>query len=178
MLAPAASLQQGAPVVLPHPQDCVQLDRVPEAAGSGLPAPRPTLPKLLQWPPRRPWWDPNRDTCIDSGSPVRARHGAVKHHVQFVRPHRLCSLVLRAKQNSRAFLPPSPSCPRSPQSRRSRALAVPNTTPESEHFKSFLFCFMALPALELHATSGQGFATPEGFTALEAGSSTLVLLCK
>lgn len=55
---------------------------------------------------------------------------------------------------------------------------MPNTTPESEHFKSFLFYFMALPAWELHAMSGQGFATPEGVAAFEAGCSTLVLLCK
>lgn len=69
--------------MLPHAQDHVQLDRFPEAAGSGLPAHCLALPKLLQWPPRHPWWDPNQDTCIDVGSPVgalaRARHGALKH---------------------------------------------------------------------------------------------------
>lgn len=49
------------------------------------------------------------------GSVGESKTRRLEAHVHFVRPHRLCSLVVRAEQNSQVFFPPLPV----------RALAVP-----------------------------------------------------
>lgn len=45
------------------------------------------------------------------GSVGKSKTRRLEAHVHFVRPHRLCSLVVRAEQNSQVFSPPSPFVP-------------------------------------------------------------------